>query len=522
MAKSNRDNFTLGVIRKIRERVGLRCSNPDCRVSTAAASGDEDVNNIGIAAHIYAASKGGPRYDGSMSRDDRRSMKNAIWLCSNCSIKIDRDTDKYTDKVLHEWKAESEKLTLEEQGQKLPAKDDAINTLMASFTGVSTSRLSQSISNVHEANRMYLEDLDSRFSIKSQYIDGCSLIQLHAKENVPFTMSIKPEKREDFLNKHKNLVEHGRELVVSNSSFEAKGSKLIEYITNYHEDGNLTISPKKLPAIQRIWLVDKESHAHIYLEDIHGHLALGTKSFEFKGTALNNMLSYNHIFNIDSSTAKSDLNFDFTDWEGKSINNIKYFSKLFIFFEGIFKRYQIFSSLEIDGGEGLNGTFEDLSNIESFQHIYSHLQYIKYSREISNYLGIDVKYTADVPYTYEHLKYIQDIYKTIKGLNRWSASEQKSYAKTTTRIENAKEFKKSIIQSEPCEIQVIDQVKEKTQLFGTHITLPKKVFLIKNAIPKIVGKVKNDIKNGDVIEIEYVPSSGYLCSINYENSSYNL
>lgn len=522
MAKSNRDNFTLGVIRKVKDRVGLRCSNPDCRVSTAAASGEEDVNNIGIAAHIYAASKGGPRYDESMSREDRRSMKNAIWLCSNCSIKIDRDTNKYTDKVLHEWKAESEKLTLEEQGQKLPYKDDAINTLMASFTGLSTSRLSQSISNIHEANRKYLEALDSRFSIKSQYVDGRSLIQLHAKENVPFTIGIKPERREDFLNKHKALVEHGRELVVSTSSFEAKGSKLIEYITNSNENGNLTISPKKLPAIQRIWLVDKESCAHIYLEDIRGHLALGTKSFEFQGTAFNKMLNYSHSFNIDSSTAKSDLSFDFTDWEGKSINNIKYFSRLFSLFEGIFKGSQLFSSLEVDGGEGLNGTFEDLRNIESFQHIYSHLQYIEYSREISNYLGIDVKYTSDVSYTYEHLKYVQDVYRTIKGLNRWSASEQKSYAKTTTRIENAKEFKKSVIQSEPCEIQVIDQVREKTQLFGTHIILPKKVFVIKNAIPKIVGKVKNDIKNGDVIEIEYVPSSGYLCSINYEDSVHNL
>lgn len=517
MAKKNRDDFTLTVIRKVRERVGLRCSNPDCRVPTAAASGDEDVNNMGIAAHIYAASKGGPRYDENMSIEERRSMKNAIWLCSNCSIKIDRDINKYTDKVLYEWKAESEKITLEEQGQKLPAKNDAINTLMASFTGISKSHLSQSISNIHEANRKYLEALDSRFSIKSQYVDGCSLIQLHAKENVPFTMDIKPEIREDFLNKHKALVEHGRELVVSTNSFEVKGSKLIEYITNSKENGNLTISPKKLPAIQRIWLVDKESHTHVYLEDIHGHLALGTKSFEFKGTALNKILNYTHTFNVESSTAKSDLNFDFTDWEGKSINNIKYFSKLLSFFEGIFKGSQLFSSLEVDGGEGLNGTFDDPSNIESFQHIYSHLQYIEYSREISNYLGIDVEYTSDVSYTYEHLKYIQDIYKTIKGLNRWSASEQKSHAKTTIRIENAKEFKKSVKQSEPCEIQVTDQVREKIQLFGTHITLPKKVFLIKNAIPKIVGKAKNDIKNGDVIEVEYIPSPDYLCSINYED-----
>ena len=64
---SSRDNFRAPVIKTLRERVATRCSNPNCRVATFAPSGEDGVSNIGIAAHIHAASKGGPRYDENMS-----------------------------------------------------------------------------------------------------------------------------------------------------------------------------------------------------------------------------------------------------------------------------------------------------------------------------------------------------------------------------------------------------------------------------------------------------------------------
>lgn len=513
---SKRDNFSVPVIRKLRERVATRCSNPNCRVATFAPSGEDGVSNIGIAAHIHAASKGGPRYDENMSIEERKSIKNAIWLCSNCSIKIDRDIEKYPVTLLHEWKEEAEKITLEEQGQKLPAKDDAINTLTAALTGSSKNILSQSISNVHEANRRILEALDPRFSIRSQYIDGCSLIQLYPQENIPFTMNIKPEGRKDFISKHKDLVEHGRELIVSTSLFDVKGSKLIEHITDSLNNGSMTISPRKIPSLQRLWLVNKESNVHTYLEDIHGNTVLGTKSFEFSGKALNGIVNYKHTCSFDGDSGQSNLSLNFAEWEGQSINKIRYFDKLFDFFEEIFKGSKFLSCLEVDGGKGLNGTFENPESIDSFQHIYSHLQYIKYSREIASFLGIDIKYTSNVTYTYEYLQYVSEIYRTIKGFNKWLAKDQKHNAKTTFCVQNAKELQTLIMRTDPCEIKIIAQEHEILELFGEHLTLPTKVFLIQNVIPKVLGKTNKPIKNGDFIDVEYVPSANYSCSILYE------
>ena len=83
------------------------------------------VNSIGVAAHIHAASPGGPRYDPSMTSSERGSISNAIWLCSNCSIIIDRDEACYTAKLLKEWKVKAETTAIREQGTKLPSDEDA-------------------------------------------------------------------------------------------------------------------------------------------------------------------------------------------------------------------------------------------------------------------------------------------------------------------------------------------------------------------------------------------------------------
>lgn len=512
-----RDDFSKPVIKMMRDRVVGRCSNPDCRTPTLAPSGKDKLNNTGVAAHIHAASEGGSRYDSNMTTEERKSIHNGLWLCANCASKIDRDDEKYPAELLHKWKALAEETAMREQGTRLPAENDAIDILTSAFTGVPKSILSKSIYSVHEANRKALEALDPRFSIKSQYIDGSSLVQLHAKENIPFTLNVKPEGGKDFISGHKDLVEHGRALTISTDLVEVKGSKLIEYIADSRESGSLTISPRKIPSIQKIWLVNKTSNAHTYLEDIHGHIVFGTKSFEFTGTALNGMLSYKHICSFNDDTGKSDLNLNFSSWEGISINKIQYFNKLFTFFEEMFNGSELLSSLEVNGEAGLNGTLKDPESTELFYHIFSHLKYIKYSREISQHFKVDIKYTSSIAYTYEHLQYIYEVYKTIKGLNRWSEKDQKNNGKATVCVENAKEFEKQFMRSVACEVKIIDREREDIELFGTRITLPTRVFLIQDTIPKILGERKEGIRDGDSIEIEYVPSTNYLCSIIYED-----
>lgn len=65
--------------------------------------------NVGVAAHITAASKGGPRYDPTLTRAQRRSADNGIWCCQTCGTLVDADDSKYTVEELREWKARAER-----------------------------------------------------------------------------------------------------------------------------------------------------------------------------------------------------------------------------------------------------------------------------------------------------------------------------------------------------------------------------------------------------------------------------
>ena len=103
-------------------RVGVRCSNLFCRkLTTGPRTESPYIINIGVGAHITAASPGGPRYDLSLSSQQRESAENGIWLCQNCAKLIDNDPERYSAEVLREWKANAEAFTLAElEGRAAP------------------------------------------------------------------------------------------------------------------------------------------------------------------------------------------------------------------------------------------------------------------------------------------------------------------------------------------------------------------------------------------------------------------
>lgn len=62
------------------ERVGGRCSNPNCRRETLGPHREGDKRlSMGEAAHILGASPKGARYDARMTKEERESINNGIW-----------------------------------------------------------------------------------------------------------------------------------------------------------------------------------------------------------------------------------------------------------------------------------------------------------------------------------------------------------------------------------------------------------------------------------------------------------
>jgi len=95
----------------------MRCSNPDCRLPTAGPDSVEGTTNLGVAAHITAASPGGARYDETLKPAERAGFSNGIWLCQQHAKLIDDDELLYTPALLREWKDTAEHMAaLEARG----------------------------------------------------------------------------------------------------------------------------------------------------------------------------------------------------------------------------------------------------------------------------------------------------------------------------------------------------------------------------------------------------------------------
>lgn len=106
-----RDDFSDKTKITLAIRSAYICSNKGCRRLTIAPSESDQSNliYIGCAAHITAASEGGPRFDASITPEERKSSSNGIYLCRSCAELIDKNggADFPVEKLLS-WKKDHE------------------------------------------------------------------------------------------------------------------------------------------------------------------------------------------------------------------------------------------------------------------------------------------------------------------------------------------------------------------------------------------------------------------------------
>ncbi len=118
MTGRNRDDFTQRTKELIAARAGYNCSIPTCLAPTSGpTSGCEGSVNVGVAAHISGAAEGGPRFNPNLTREQRQSAENGIWLCSTHGALVDRDLIFYKTELLIKYKYEAEERALSQVGQ---------------------------------------------------------------------------------------------------------------------------------------------------------------------------------------------------------------------------------------------------------------------------------------------------------------------------------------------------------------------------------------------------------------------
>lgn len=92
---------------------------------------------VGVAAHIRAASPGGPRRDDDQSAADRRAIENGIWLCTKCGKRVDDDPEQFTVNELLRIKTSAESRARSELELPMRAKE-AFNWEAFQLSRVST------------------------------------------------------------------------------------------------------------------------------------------------------------------------------------------------------------------------------------------------------------------------------------------------------------------------------------------------------------------------------------------------
>jgi len=510
-SKNNRDDFPPDTISKLRLRVAGRCSNPECRVSTTGPTLDpQKVNNIGVAAHICAAAPGGARYKSLMTSAQRKNIQNGIWLCASCSTDIDRDPIRYDENVLYQWKAEAEKFAREELGKKLPSQNDAINTVASALTGLPTSFIPSAIGNVCVASSRALENLDPRFKVNVSYQDGRTEFIIQAIENVKGKLQIKREFGQEFTNKYNELIAHGKTLEIDSNAIHMTGSKLFEELFIDAKSGVFQIkSSFRKPAIQKLWLANKNNNDFFFLDDLVGEVILGRDSFSFKGTAFNNILEFSFTQPHTSNILK-DLTFsmvvDFNRWSGQPANSMQFFNKIYIFFNLLIEqKWQLLTKFEIEGKELFSGKSQNFHDINGLNNLYISLRYIFLASEVLKYLKIDLQFNSNFEYIPELHTLLSSIYRIASGKNVLSSDEiDNNPSCVITADEQLHNVNMLTNTTEAVPIMIKQKTSNEVEIFGQKVDLPALSYTYTKVKPRFADDISSIMPNQD-FSVEWVP-----------------
>ncbi|MFI3119903.1 MAG: hypothetical protein QX203_07980 [Methylococcaceae bacterium] len=520
---ARRDNFSQSVIRNLKDRVNTHCSNPSCRTSTSAPSSESSsaVNNTGIAAHICAASKGGPRYKVAMTPEERKSIDNAIWLCANCSIKIDRDKLFYTEEILKEWKYQAEETAKSEQGKKPPGKEDAIDTLAMALTGFPKRILVDAIANIHKASEKSLEALDPRFEIKIAHNENGTHIGVRAKENVPFKMNVKNNYAKEFHSGFNGLINHGEEVKIEARAISFEDLPLHEELLSQITDGVLHISPdKKIPAIQKLSIRDMVTNSVEIFDDIIGEIYCGCKSFTFKGTACNGLLNLKLKKTMDDldDTVSIILSVSTKKWDQRDIRYLPYFDKILSLISRLANGCELTTVLEIEGQQILTGVGVINDDCDYITWLYGFLKYVEQCKIVSEFTNVKLVFSSDVSCTAEENRNLYNIVGLFKRTQIYTKDELLSNPKCELIVDSeAKNIEILSSTKEPSFIEIREVDKEQIILFKKKITLPLKIISIRSVLPKLIEDIAV-YEEGDIAIIELVPCDDFSCEIYYEQN----
>jgi hypothetical protein len=454
-----------------------------------------------------------------MTVEERKSIDNAIWLCANCSIDIDRDIEFYTVSFLKSWRKTATDKARNELGRRLHSEKDTIDTVSAALTGFSKDYLTNAIANVHAATEKSLETLDPRFSVHSSRKNSKTTIRLNAKEEIDCALSVPVAGNELLNDQYQSYVDHGNDVVIDTQGMQLTGSRLLETLFS-SKKGRVKFSGRKLKAHQKLWLVQKGTGKFEHFDDIQGYLQYGSKTFTFHGDACDGILGFNyhqaHNINIgELNKAEMTFSLNYDKWKNSKLATLHYIEKLSSFYSKVSDGWEFFTSLEVNGDTVFSSNGYDFSDKDFIKENAEVLSYLLAAKVICKTFGFNVQFDKNGSYTPKGYKQILDIAEILN--NNTGFREQSLSAQITFKVElqsdvnDPKAFKD---ETKPHNLEFPIDEREVINLFGHTLSLPKRAISIKNTGLKLIT-AKPALVAKSSIEFECVPLKGFHYKVTY-------
>lgn len=511
-----RDDFSLTTKKMLCDQVGGKCSNPDCRVITIGPSADDSKRTtIGVAAHITAASEGGPRYDPGLTPKERRAAENGIWLCQNHAREIDANEVKYSVAKLKGWKQRAIALADEEIGKRQLSYNEAQElavTQLKTFSGLSEniSDYSNLLHNVHAGTSRSIENIDPRFAVATAFTNGVTHYRIEARENVKVDFEVAAPVAQDFNTALKRLKSHADEVNVSAEHLDIKGSPLFQKI--FKPQGKLTISPIGRKAVLKISFKENTGNI-VQFDDVQGEIVLGSEAAKFSGEMFNGIVSVKCNAFFRDSQFSINLTNRWAAWNGNEINCLPFFSKALNFYNSFIEGAVLSLSIEVDGEEWFSfGGSQQPS--ELLRSEFALLKYLNAARTICTKTGTKIIFDIN-NVEYSHQDYLDTIESAelFESPRVFGGSDINTKCRTSIKVTEPELIKSLLDERKPTELQMTAE-KPVIYLLGVEVSLPPKLTHLRNVYPKLLNETM-DFVAGDDISIEWLPADGFEAVIKY-------
>jgi hypothetical protein len=311
----------------------------------------------------------------------------------------------------------------------------------------------------------------------------------------------------------KALHEHGEIASVPSDDVRIQGSPLFDkaFTPEALSGGKLTFKPKGHAAIAKLCLVDPDTKSIFQVDDLHGSITSGTRTFTFSGTACADVLSLSvkmALTATPSSEGDFTLGIDFDRWVGKDVSALPYFERLHELYSKIHDGWTVDVKLEVDGRYLLGAKMHVPTENNYFAAAHVVLEYVNRARTLVAGLGARVNFHLKPSFSSDDHMRLAEMVNILQGEDPLNAETVDGMSCTLIATNDAANIR--LLKNEPVAHRVVfrNEAVEPLTLLGQVVALPALITTLDGVVPAIEADVESLVA-GDGVHVAWQPAADF-------------